>query len=267
MSVAELIAQYGSSASTSWLEHDRYQLWRSSEPIPESSFAPFQGYMESEHYIFAWGDPVVSSPSALPNVARQFSAFCRNRGKNLVWLCINRELTDVLAEELSWCALCCVMEDEVDPSHIMRLTSPVSKGKEGQHIVKDLKKNLAKAEKAGVDISEIKSDQWTEEDRAQIVQGVARWKAGRHGVQLASSSFQPWIDFEHRRYWVARVDKQVCASLCLSGYFRQPCPLDRWNVVADASEIRFLADQELCRLPFCPKGNIRGIDTLHAERR
>ena len=216
MSLAQLIAHYGSSASTSWLENERYQLWHPSEPIRQSSFVPVQGYMETDHYIFAWGDPLVSSPAALPGVVRQFAEFCRKHAKNPVWLCISGELSDVLADELGWCAISCVTEDEVDPSHIVGLASPTAKGKEGQRVVKDLKKNLAKAEKSGVEISEVKAGEWTENDRTQVLQGIERWKAGRRGVQLASSSFRPWVDFEHRRYWVARVEKQVRAFVALS---------------------------------------------------
>jgi hypothetical protein len=207
--LAELIAQFGSSSSTAWIEKERYRLWQPSEPIPESSFVPIQGYMEKDHYIFAWGDPIVSSPAALPSVVSQFAAFCQANGKKPVWLCIGRELVDVLAEELGWSGINCVTEDEVDPAHIVALTSPVSKGKQGQHAVKDLKKNLAKAEKAGVDICEIKRHEWKEDERAQVECGIAKWKAGKHGIQLASTSFQPWVDIEHRRFWVARVADKV----------------------------------------------------------
>ena len=43
--IADLIANYGSSSSTAWLEFQRYRIWRPEEPIPESSFVPVQGYM------------------------------------------------------------------------------------------------------------------------------------------------------------------------------------------------------------------------------
>ena len=165
--------------------------------------------MEKDNYIFAWGDPIASSPAALLSITRQFIAFCQSKGKSPVWFCINRELTDILAEEFGWCGISCINDDQVDPAHIVALTSPVAKGKEGRHAVKDLKKNLAKAEKAGVDISEVKSHEWTEEEKLQVGQGISKWKAGRHGIQLASSSFQPWLDSKHRRYWVARVNKHV----------------------------------------------------------
>jgi hypothetical protein len=45
--IADLIAQYGSSSSTAWLESQRYHIWRPQEPIPESSFVPVQGYMRN----------------------------------------------------------------------------------------------------------------------------------------------------------------------------------------------------------------------------
>lgn len=44
--IADLIATYGNSSATAWLEFERYHLWQA-EPgqIPESTFAPIQGYM------------------------------------------------------------------------------------------------------------------------------------------------------------------------------------------------------------------------------
>jgi len=43
--IADLVAKYGSSSATAWLEFDRYKIWRPSVPIPESEFVPVQGYM------------------------------------------------------------------------------------------------------------------------------------------------------------------------------------------------------------------------------
>lgn len=42
----ELIAKYGTSSSTAWLDSERYKIWRPSQPIPESEFVPAQGYIQ-----------------------------------------------------------------------------------------------------------------------------------------------------------------------------------------------------------------------------
>jgi hypothetical protein len=44
--LADLIAQHGSSSSTAWLDSERYKIWRPCQPIPESDFAPAQGYIK-----------------------------------------------------------------------------------------------------------------------------------------------------------------------------------------------------------------------------
>ena len=219
--LADIIAKHGSSSSTTWLEHERYRLWRPSMPVPESTFVPIQGYMEKGPYIFAWGDPLVSSPAALPSVARQFVAFAKSQAKRPVWLCISRDLADILGEEIGWCAVCCVNEDELDPAHIMAMTSPLAKGKEGQRLVKDLKKNLSKAEKAGVIILEV-LEEWTIDEMRQVDRGIKEWKAGKHGIQIAATSMQPWLDFEHRRYWAAKIAGQVMQLSILIGLGNSP---------------------------------------------
>jgi len=211
-SIADLVAKYGSSSATAWLEFGRYKLWSPSEPVPESAFTPVQGYMEKDPYIFAWGNPLVSSPAALPSVARQFADFCVAQGKRPVWACVDYELEEVLGSEgFGWSTVSCIYEDVVDPAHVLDLTSPESKGKEGQHVIKDLKKNLYRADKYGVHVEEVKKDSWTAEDKAQVEEGIRLWRESKSGLQIASTTLQPWLDEEHRRYWVARKDDQVCA--------------------------------------------------------
>ncbi|EAU84084.1 hypothetical protein CC1G_06946 [Coprinopsis cinerea okayama7 len=206
-SIAELVAQYGSSSATAWLEFERYKIWRPEVPIPESEFVPVQGYMTRDKYIFGWGNPLVSSPEALPATARAFIEFGESQGLHVVWACVDRDLEEVLGgEEFGWCTVSCIYEDYIDPAHLIELTSPDAKGQEGQHVVKDLKKNLNRAEKYNVSVSEVRSDQWTPEDRKAVEDGIGEWKASRSGLQLASTSLQPWLDEKHRRYWVARQD-------------------------------------------------------------
>jgi len=43
--LADLVAQYGTASSTAWLDSAKYKLWRPSQPIPESTFQPVQGYI------------------------------------------------------------------------------------------------------------------------------------------------------------------------------------------------------------------------------
>lgn len=75
----------------------------------------------------------------------------------------------------------------MDPAHVIELTSPDAVGKEGgASVVKDLKKNLKRAEKADVNVMEIRAEGWSEEDKKAVEQGIQDWKASKFGVQIAS---------------------------------------------------------------------------------
>ena len=216
-SIAELVAQYGSSSATAWLEFERYKIWRPETPIPESEFVPVQGYMQKNKYLFAWGNPLVSSPAALPKTARAFVEFADQQGLHPVWACVDHDLEEVLGDpEFGWSTVSCIYEDYVDPAHLIELTSPEAKGSEGQHVVKDLKKNLNRAEKYDVHIEEVKQGQWTDSDRHAVEEGIEEWKKSRSGLQIASTTLQPWLDEQHRRYWVARQHDNIVGILILT---------------------------------------------------
>jgi len=224
--IADLVATHGSSSATAWLEFSRYKLWSPSEPVPESSFTPVQGYMENDPYIFAWGNPLVSDSAALLPVARQFVQFCEDQGKRAVWACVDWELEEILgSSEFGWSTVSCIYEDVVDPAHVVDLTSPESKGKEGQKIIKDLKKNLGRAEKYHVSVKEMQSNDWTDEEKIKVEQGIKDWKDSRKGVQIASTSMVPWLDSEHRRYWLAKQDDEPVGILILT-----PIQSSSWQI-------------------------------------
>ncbi len=212
--IADLVATHGSSSATAWLEFERYKLWRPEQSIPQSTFLPVQGYMEKGDYIFAWGNPLVSDTAALPAVARLFIEFCEEREKHAVWACVDRDLEEVLAGPgFGWATVSCIYEDVVDPAHVVELTAPEAKGTEGQRVVKDLKKNLSRAEKYNVKVDEMQATEWTQEDMLAVEQGIKDWKENKSGVQIASTAAEPWLDSEHRRYWLARVDGKVCVCI------------------------------------------------------
>jgi len=56
--------------------------------------------------------------------------------------------------------------------------------------------------------------------KRQVEEGIANWKKSKTGIQIASTSFQPWLDFEHRRYWVAESDSNIVGILVLTSIQR-----------------------------------------------
>ncbi|RXW23206.1 hypothetical protein EST38_g2639 [Candolleomyces aberdarensis] len=252
--IADLVANYGSSSTTAWLEFERYKIWRPSVEIPESEFPPVQGYMTRDDWIFAWGNPLVSSPAALGPTARAFIQFAEEQGLHPVWACADSELEQVLGgEDFGWSTVSCIYEDYVDPAHVIELTSPEAKGQEGVHVVKDLKKNLMRAQKYDVHVDEVKTGEWKDEDRKSVEDGIAAWKAGRSGVQIASTTLQPWLDEKHRRYWIARKDDKIVGILILT-----PVKSNTWQIKNAVS------------FPDAPKGTsealiFTALEDLHGE--
>lgn len=145
--------------------------------------------MVSGSYAFAWGNPIVSDPSALGPAARQFVAWVERNNLVLVWVCVDDDLQEILASEFGWSTVTCIYEDVIDPGHIIKMTGPGQKGVEGVHVVKDLKKNLRKAQDAAVEVDEMKEGEWTQTQKKEVEDGIAHWKKDRSGVQIASVGF------------------------------------------------------------------------------
>ncbi|KAK7045653.1 hypothetical protein VNI00_007486 [Paramarasmius palmivorus] len=226
--IAHLIALYGSAPATDWLEFDGYSFWQAPYGlIPESSFPPVQGYMRHKSYLFAWGNPLVSSSSALAPTARAFSQWAQEQSLKAVWCCTDLAMEKVLAKELGWACVQPIHEETLDPDHILELMS--KKGTQGVGVVKDLKRKLRKAEGEGVSAEEV-TGKLVRKDRDEVENGLQEWRRNKSskGVQLASSTGEPWIDETHRRYWVARRNGRIVGLLILTpvhGSFQITVPL------------------------------------------
>jgi hypothetical protein len=185
--IAELIAQYGSSSATSWLEFARYKIWHPSVPIPQSSFPPVQGYLRSDPFVFAWGNPIVSDPAALEATCAAFIEWARSQKLRPIWLCVDGQMERVLGgvgSKFGWSALSCIVEDFLDPRSVVELAHSHGGGSE----VKDFKKNLRRAERANVQVREVQPDQWSDTMKRQVEEGIANWKKSKTGIQIASVS-------------------------------------------------------------------------------
>ena len=185
--IAALLPAYGSSSATAWLEHDRYRVWRPpvSAPVRESSFTPSQGYFRADPYIFAWGNPLVSSPAALVSTAAAFWTWCKQQNLRLVWCCVDGHMERVLGAsggEFGWSIVSCISEDVVDPKEVVEIVDAPG----GGSTVKDLKKNLRRAERENVVVREVKHEEWTEEQKQTVEEGIQTWKKSRTGIQIAA---------------------------------------------------------------------------------
>lgn len=117
-----LIAKYGSSTSTAWLE-DRYAIWRS--PDHQQSNPRVQGYLPRGSFYFAWGPPICrDDPDIRHSVAREFVEWATKTKKRRVAYCVvDTEFAELLGKEFGWSVLSCVREDVLRARAFSRLNS------------------------------------------------------------------------------------------------------------------------------------------------
>ncbi|KAI6104886.1 hypothetical protein EDD16DRAFT_245205 [Pisolithus croceorrhizus] len=215
--LADIIAKHGHAPATAWLERGRYRIWRPSSPQPSArSFLPIQGYLYANGWVFAWGGPIVAGGKEedIRTVAMAFVEWAQSHDLRPVYCCVNAELEDILGD-MGWSTVHCINEDVIDAEHVLELTSEDDKGGHGS-MVKDLKKNLRRAAKANIEVVRINHEEWTQEMRSEIEAGIEEWKSHRKGLQLAATSFDPWLDFDNREYWVARKSGKLVGILILT---------------------------------------------------
>ena len=124
---------------------------------------------------------------------------------------MDQDLERILANDpLSWVTISCIYEDVMDPEHVVELLDPEHGGKELSHGADELKHHLLHAEREIVEVFEVKRGEWTETDREAAEVGIREWMSHKHGKELDCMTLDPWLDGQHRRYWVARWRGKVC---------------------------------------------------------
>jgi len=203
--VATLIPAFGESSAHDWLE-PRYSIWVG--PSHTTERPAVQGYATRDGWCLCWGNPLAVTED-LGQVAKDLLAWAEQHSLAVLWCCVDNDLQHILST-LDYSVVSCIKEDTIDPLTVKWTSN-------------DLKKNIRKAERAGVQIIE-KTAQWTLEERAEVDEGVKNWKNSRNGEQVASDSLAPWMDEIHRRYWIAQtpagqiVGLMVLAPLKNGGY-------------------------------------------------
>ncbi|GAA6027302.1 hypothetical protein JCM8097_002574 [Rhodosporidiobolus ruineniae] len=203
--LAPLVAKYGASTSTVWLE-DRYQVWRS--PTHTHSNPRCQGYLARGKYYFAWGPPLTRDDERTrKEVAQEFLQWAKKeKKKRVVWCCVDTRFAEMLGTEMNWSVLACVKEDVLHPD-IKKLDN------------KEVRHNIKKADKHHVKYEEmhLKAPSFMPPDdiKHEIEDGLERWKKNRHGTQIAAAGLHPWLDSPHRRYFLARDEHKKIVAICV----------------------------------------------------
>ena len=172
-------------------------------------------------FVFAWGNPLVSSPTALEKTARAFIAFAEANHLRPLWACVDQDLEKILAHDpFGWATISCIYEDVINPEHVIELLGPEHRSEGPSHGSDELRNHLIQAEREKVEVYEVKRGEWTEADRGAAEVGIREWKSHKHGgKEFDSMKLDPWLDEQHRRYWIAKWQGKVCAV----------CRLLAWN--------------------------------------
>ncbi|GAA5928480.1 uncharacterized protein JCM15063_003890 [Sporobolomyces koalae] len=201
----QLIAKYGHSLSTAWIE-DRYAVWRGEHH--QQSNPRVQGYLAHGKFYFAWGNPLSRDNDEVKReIAREFVDWAtKTKHKKVVWCCIDGPFAEILGKELEWSVLSCVREDILHPD-LKKLEQ------------KDVRQNVRRAERSNITFDELHlkapNFQPDEDTRTEIEAGLERWKANRHGTQIAAAALLPWLDAKHRRYFIARDEHKKIVAVCI----------------------------------------------------
>ncbi|KAH8928548.1 aspartyl-tRNA synthetase [Atractiella rhizophila] len=186
-SLEDLIAAYGESQNTVWIE-DKFQVWRHPElgiPI---------GYAISKDYCITWCNPLCK-PEDYPAATSAFVDWCtKEKGLKPIWGCLNEPMSQVLGgSPHNWSVLSCIQDDRLDPTKV----DPLNDNKAG------VRRPAKHAESEGVSVVR-EPEAPTGKIREGIDECCLEWKRGRKGVQVHTSNLEPWNDTAHRVYYTAR---------------------------------------------------------------
>jgi nondiscriminating aspartyl-tRNA synthetase len=196
----KLIANYGDASNTSWLD-ERFEVWR------HSSGAAV-GYVPQEKFAMVTGDPLCDKKQ-YKEVCTAFVKFAVSELKlTPVWMLVSWDVQHILAHEIGWRTLSCTEEQRVDADK--------------HHSVGNTAK-ARRVEREGVKIEEVKPD---DDLKKRVDPAIEAWKGARKGKQVHLTEIAPWVDPEHRRYFIAEKDGKVQCMVVLA----QLAPRHGWQV-------------------------------------
>ncbi|KAH8119707.1 hypothetical protein DFH11DRAFT_1500313 [Phellopilus nigrolimitatus] len=244
-SLEDLIVKYGDSSNTTWVE-EKFDVWR--HP-PTGAAVGYALASDNGHkYCIIWGNPLCA-PEHLSAAVDAFLAWVQTQHRSPVWVCVDRAVEGLLAEERGWRAVMCIQEDALDPTQAVP----------ERH--KEVRKHIRGAQRAGCTVVEEPGEP-PDDVKREIDALVVDWKAHRSGTQVRTTNIEPWHDCGNRKYFYARdAQGKVIGFLFISkvakGWSIKDCLQERsapknlteWLIV---SAIHWLSDAGEHRLTFGP---------------
>ena len=195
-----LIANYGDSTNTSWLD-DRITVWR------DQDTGAAIGYWHQRHYVLIIGNPLCDM-SQYNRVIERFLEFVeRELRAKPIWLMVSEVVESILGSRFGWCTLTCTDDQRI----------PDVRKNPAKHD-HEIERKIRHADKVGVSIQSFAYHEIVPEDvRAECDEKIKEWSASRRGTQVHLTDVRPWVDQEHRQYFFARdSDKKLCCLVVLA---------------------------------------------------
>ena len=187
MPLTHLIANYGDASNTSALDA-RYRVWRSHINGAAIGYSKGKG-----GYVIVVGNPLCDESQYKETIDEFLPWLKKNVGKP-IWILVSSEVERILAESYDWRCISCVAEDRIDPK--------VNRGHDDAVVMR-------KARHAKRSAVHVVSTQQGQLPAPELIEKVNKriedWKASRNtsGKQVHLTDVAPWVDYEHRTYFVA----------------------------------------------------------------
>jgi nondiscriminating aspartyl-tRNA synthetase len=191
----KLIANYGDSSNTSWLD-ERFTKWR------DQSNGAVVGYCKMQERVIIIGNPLCEV-GQYTRVAQNFLKAMKELKLKPVWLLVSTDFENVLSHTLGWNTLSCVVESRI---------------KGGQE--SDADRKVRQATKHDVKSTHFsRGEPVPQEWKAKADRRIADWQKHRKekGKQVHMTEVAPWKDEAHRDYFMITDAKdELCALIILA---------------------------------------------------
>ncbi|KAL5596727.1 hypothetical protein BROUX41_006581 [Berkeleyomyces rouxiae] len=197
-SLGDLIANYGDSTNTSWLD-ERFELWRHAS-------GGAVAFVRQGKLAIITGNPLCDS-TQYTEVIHAFVEYIHTQVKlTPIWLLAGETVQNVLAG-VNWRSFTCTDEQRVDQRVVQSVDA-----RKARRVLRE-----------GIKVHEVKAD---EAFRARADPAIASWLAHRKGKQIHLTEVRPWVDVAHRRYFAAEKDGVLHGMVVLA----QLAPRNGWQV-------------------------------------
>ncbi|WFD32881.1 aspartate--tRNA ligase [Malassezia sp. CBS 17886] len=198
--VEKLIANYGDSSNTSWLD-ERIAVWRHADT------GAAIGYARRRHYALVIGNPLCDARQYGIVITDFLHYITKQRSLKPVWLMAGEPVEQILGGRFGWCTLSCTADQRIDD---------VRRNPARQDPI--VQRKVRRAERDGVTVHEVPQSQHVPDAlREECDARIEQWHASRRGAQVHLTDVQPWVDELHRTYFFARdSEKRICCLVVLA---------------------------------------------------